>query len=553
MEASANMCRAIAWELVDTVTAVCSRQKHRVSRGSLTVQLAGKRRRDMMQKLLQGPVLMSRKLPRPAKTPVKEKPRSSPAPGPMSSEKLRPASSQSSYSQDSATPLSFLKDFQDWAETQTSVPQSTLTLTQELLSEQRFDGGKWRTWLKQVSHCDLPKPLAVACNKLNGGTPPTLWAAVSAITLSKLQTLQRLSKPSPEVEVTALAFFLVVAVLEGDWVLKLHSNAWKAFQVYLRQPGKCLQAVKRTATLVKTQSPLLEEDLVARLESQLRHIDAHSLKGVEGSSAALSLFSYLHCLLSLLHSPDPPSIPSPPLDSSPELSPESVANSREKMLSSLYQRTHSVGSLHEEISSEEDSPRLSFGDQDSLPSPYFSQITPEEAAKVEQMVEIALPCYSPTENLVVTAGEREEGAATARFPIREEEEEEEKDIKRSKSTMKMRPGEINDPDLIWTQLIREKMFLCGCIGEVLDLKSSLLVTYRKRLTALLLPHLVVEQMVSRAADPEKYRDEVAKAYLDWERNKQRKKENSGLNWTQSQVRREKMRLERGLQRLIRKK
>lgn len=169
------------------------------------------------------------------------------------------------------------------------------------------------------------------------------------------------------------------------------------------------------------------------------------------------------------------------------------------------------------------------------------------------MAEISLPSYSPHES-AENYWDREEGAATARFPVREDETE--VVLQRSKSSLKVRNGqekrETQDPELTWSRLIRDKMFLCGCIGQVLDLKSALLQDYRKLLDSHFLSRVEMEQLISQASDPAKYREEVAKAYMAWEKAKAGRKP-TGLNWTQRQVQRDKLQLERGMQRLTKKK
>jgi hypothetical protein len=324
----------------------------------------------------------------------------------------------------------------------------------------------------------------------------------------------------------------------------------------LNQPGRCLIALKRTSTLLDSQlhSDSPQSDLLSKLKFQLTYIDEHSLKGVEGSAAAITLLRYLKAVLAHNSqeeaSRDSRDIPSPPLDESAE-SPESAGSSRDKMLTSLYQRTFSAGNLRQ--GGEEDSPRLSFGDQDPLFSPYFPNSTTDDARAEDQMAEISLPSYSPHES-AEPYWEKEEGAATARFPVREEEPE--IAVQRSKSSLKLRNDqerrESMDPELIWSRLIRDKMFLCGCIGQVLDLKSALLQEYRKLLDSQLLSRVETEQLVSQASDPARYREEVAKAHLVWEKAKVCWKP-TGLNWTQRQIRRDKLQLERGMQRLTRMK
>lgn len=559
MEETWDFCKLLATEICEAAvdTPKLHTNKHRTG---LSAQLAGRRRRELLGELLKGPVLGKRRKEKEVKTPVKQG--MSPAPRPASSEKgtQRPASSQSNYS---GSPLrrSFIREFREWA-TKAVRDVSTVSLhtqAEELWSDRCIEGRKWDIWLQELAAKAkvFPKRLAALYAKITPNQFPaetSLNQAIASITIPKLREIQRISKPSPEVEVTGLAFFLVIAALEGAQVLTLHRNAWKAFQTYLNQPGRCLLAIKRTSRLLESQlNP--QSDLISKLNYQLKYIDEHSLKGVEGSTAAITLLRYLKAVLAHNSqedsSKDSRDIPSPPLDESAE-SPDSAGSSRDKMLTSLYQRTFSAGNLRQ--AGEEDSPRLSFGDQDPVFSPYFPNNGNTDEAKAEdQMAEISLPSYSPHES-AEPYWEKEEGAATARFPVREDELE--VPIQRSKSSLKLRTEserqESIDPEQVWSRLIRDKMFLCGCIGQVLDLKPALLQEYRKLLDSQMISRVDTEQMVSRASDPARYREEVAKAHLAWEKTKVCWKP-TGLNWTQQQIQRDKQQLERGIQRLTKRK
>ena len=558
MEEVWGFCRVLTMEMCEA--AAGTRQQTSRPRAGLSAQLAGRRRRELLGVLLKGPVLGKRRQEREVKTPSKQG--TSPAPRPASSEKgtKRPDSSQSDYSpppHDSPLRRSFIREFREWANKDDS-DAFTVSLrrqAEELWADRCTEGRKWQTWMGEVATAvkEMPRRLAGLYGKIRSAEllvpqKSRLEQAIACVTVNQLVAIQRISKPSPEVEVTGLAFFLLIAALEGAQVLTLHRNAWKALQVYLKQPGKCLLALKRTPSLLA--SP--HSSLLTQLQAQLTHIDEHSLKGVEGSPAAISLLRYLKSVLAhnSLEEEESKEIPSPPLDESAE-SPDSAGRNRGKMLNSLYQRTFSAGNLRQD--SEEDLPRLSFGDQDPFFSPYFPNNSQDEVAPEDQMAEISLPSYSPHES-DENYREKEEGAATARFPAREDDPE--TALQRSKSSLKVRNGpekrETQDPESTWSRLIREKMFLCGCIGQVLDLKSALLQEYRKLLDAHFLSRVEMEQLVSRASDPERYREEVAKAHMAWEKAKVGRKP-AGLNWTQLQIQRDKLQLEKGIQRLAKRK
>lgn len=354
MEEAWGICRVLAKEICEAATG--TKQQTSRPRAGLSAQLAGRRRRELLGELLKGPVLGKKRQEREVKTPAKQ--RASPAPRPASSEKgtQRPASSQSDYSvthHDTPLRRSFIREFREWASKEDrNLPVFLRRQTEELWADRCTEGGRWETWVGEVAVTvkELPRRLATLYGKLRAAELPQrtrLEEAIACVTVSKLAAIQRLAKPSPEVEVTGLAFFLVIAALEGPQVLALHRNAWKAFQVYLKQPGKCLLALKRTSSLLDFQaySASPYSSLLTQLHAQLTNIDEHSLKGVEGSAAAISLLRYLKTLLAH-NSQDEENkdIPSPPLDESAE-SPDSAGSSREKMLNSLYQRTFSAGNL----------------------------------------------------------------------------------------------------------------------------------------------------------------------------------------------------------------
>lgn len=113
----------------------------------------------------------------------------------------------------------------------------------------------------------------------------------SSLSLQHLLSLRQVSHPSPEVEVTCLAFLLLLGVLDGIHVLNLHKNAWKAYQIYLRQPGKCLQAIKRTSSAVETGE--ISDELITKLEEKVGRIEEMALKGVAGGSACVGIRRYL--------------------------------------------------------------------------------------------------------------------------------------------------------------------------------------------------------------------------------------------------------------------
>ena len=146
----------------------------------------------------------------------------------------------------------------------------------------------------------FPASLAGLYEEAQVHTPPSsvllqaksaLQHSQSSLSLQHLLSLRQVSHPSPEVEVTCLAFLLLLGVLDGIHVLNLHKNAWKAYQIYLRQPGKCLQAIKKTGSAVETGE--ISEELITKLEEKVGRIEEMALKGVAGGTACVAVRRYL--------------------------------------------------------------------------------------------------------------------------------------------------------------------------------------------------------------------------------------------------------------------
>lgn len=251
--------------------------------------------------------------------PLKSLSNLSPAPHPEHPEKppKRPTSSLSNHSNSSASFLSpsefnrpafqlFLKEFLVWCE-QTAYVSPNIRVRAETLGKGMGEGKlvdvksgiKLMRDLERVCvgfpqtlstlYEEAQAPLPIPASLLHSKS--LLLQSISSLSLQHLLSLRQVSPPSPEVEVTCLAFLLLLSVLDGVHVLNLHKNGWKAFLTYLKQPGKCLQAVKRTISSIETGE--ISENLIFQLSEKVNRIEEMALKGVSGGFPCILLRRYL--------------------------------------------------------------------------------------------------------------------------------------------------------------------------------------------------------------------------------------------------------------------
>jgi len=329
----------------------------------------------------------------------------------------------------------------------------------------------------------------------------TLHHSLSSLSLQHLLSLRQVSHPSPEVEVTCLAFLLLLGVLDGTYVLTIHKNAWKAFQTYLRQPGKCLQAVKRTGSAVETGE--VGEDLVRKLEEKVGRIEEMALKGVAGGAACVAVRRYLKDVLryhAVVWRP--------------------TALSCSKRLQNAYLH---LDPFDTSTSDPNLSPALSFGNQSHLSIPACSPHFPCFADPI-------LP-YEPVCSEAEIVLERSEGAATARFPSTVSLSHQECSMTRSKSISRLsRPAssQSNRPDRPLSS-----GFTQGKARKSREGSSDFSCKKTKR-----------PEITKTLGETERCRS-VAQERRETEAEKQPKKP-PGLTWVQQQVQRDKEKLERGM-------
>lgn len=439
----------------------------------------------------------------------------------------RPASSQSNRSSHSFLSPSefnrpafqaFLQEFLIWC-SQTAYVSPAIRvraegLGQGLAAGQLVDVRSAIKLLRDLERVAAGFPAALAGLYEAAQTPMTPTSALlqaksmlnhslSSLSLQHLLSLRQVSHPSPEVEVTCLAFLLLLGVLDGTYVLTIHKNAWKAFQTYLRQPGKCLQAVKRTASAVETGE--VGEDLVRKLEEKVGRIEEMALKGVAGGTACVVVRKYLKDVIKY-----------------------HAVVWKNTLLSCSPQLQSACLSLDFFDSATCDpilSPALSFGDQSHLSIPAYSPHFP--------CFEDSIPLYEPVSSECEIVQERSEGgAATARFPPTVSSRPQEA-LPRSKSNSS-RPASSQSHRA-------DRPLSC-------ELPNRKLRKSRAERTTFTCQKVKRQEKTKRLGETERCRNvALEKGDIGNREAGKLAKKPLGLTWVQLQVQRDKEKLERGMQ------